>query len=348
MPKPRVFIGSSSEGLAVAEAIFAILSHDFDPTLWTNEIFTPGAYPLEALDGTIRANAFGILVASADDQLLKRGNSGPVMRDNVMLEFGLFVGAYGRRRVFFVCPDKPKLALPSDLDGLIAVKYNAGRVRRSESDRAAAVQAACSQIRNAIRREMKAEAVRERKLRDSLRASQETQAMQRLNTVATQLRDVLVIMQRESVAVLTDKAAFQEVKKRAANEVIRLSASFFEDANAVGVQIELEELRDATAAAILDLPFPRELSVKRAIATKKVVAVGFQALDVLLTGGDAVGHVRTTARIEVGRRLQALSHRYEQWWHKHSPRLYTATADLQRAIFDGMVRLASMNARIAG
>src|SRR5215212_3620485 len=118
MSKPRVFIGSSTEGLPVAESVFAALSRETEPTLWTNQIFTPGTYPLEALDDAIRNHAFAVLVASADDEIVKRGITNPSMRDNVMLEFGLFVGAFGRRRVFFVCPDQPRVSLPSDLAGL--------------------------------------------------------------------------------------------------------------------------------------------------------------------------------------------------------------------------------------
>ena len=50
MENPRVFIGSSSEGLAIAEAIFAHLSHETKPKLWTHELFLPGHYPMESLE----------------------------------------------------------------------------------------------------------------------------------------------------------------------------------------------------------------------------------------------------------------------------------------------------------
>lgn len=150
MKRPRVFIGSSSEGLLLAEAVFANISRETEPTLWTNQIFTPGAYPLEALEEAVRRNSFAILVASPDDEILKRGVSAPVMRDNLLVEFGLFAGALGRRRVFFVCPNEPRLDLPSDIFGLGTVTYDASRAAASASDRAAAVQAASQQIRDAI------------------------------------------------------------------------------------------------------------------------------------------------------------------------------------------------------
>ena len=104
MSNPRVFIGSSSEGLAVAEAMFSCMSRETEPTLWTHQIFTPGAYPLEALEKAVRGHSFAILVASPDDEVVKRGLSAAIMRDNLLLEFGLFAGALGRKRVFSVQP----------------------------------------------------------------------------------------------------------------------------------------------------------------------------------------------------------------------------------------------------
>jgi predicted nucleotide-binding protein len=64
MTKPRVFVGSSSEGLPVAEAVFANMSRDTEPTLWTHQIFTPGAYPLEALEEVMRRHSFAVLDAT--------------------------------------------------------------------------------------------------------------------------------------------------------------------------------------------------------------------------------------------------------------------------------------------
>lgn len=49
MRKPKVFIGSSSEGLQIAEALFACLKHSTEPTLWTHELSRPGRYPLKSL-----------------------------------------------------------------------------------------------------------------------------------------------------------------------------------------------------------------------------------------------------------------------------------------------------------
>ena len=83
MDKPRVFIGSSTEGLKIAEALFACLQHETAPTLWTHQLFLPGDYPLEALERQLRQHSFAVLVASPDDTLIKRGFSSAAMRSRM-------------------------------------------------------------------------------------------------------------------------------------------------------------------------------------------------------------------------------------------------------------------------
>ncbi len=106
MSKPRVFIGSSTEGARVAEALFACLKHSTEPTLWSHELFRPGRYPLQELERQLQLHAFAVLVASPDDEVFKRGEKAAAMRDNLLIEFGMFAGAIGSERVFFVCPNE--------------------------------------------------------------------------------------------------------------------------------------------------------------------------------------------------------------------------------------------------
>ena len=57
--KPRVFIGSSTEGLGLAEALFACLQRHTEPTLWQGGGGADGSGeeipPREGLPGTRRA-----------------------------------------------------------------------------------------------------------------------------------------------------------------------------------------------------------------------------------------------------------------------------------------------------
>jgi hypothetical protein len=341
MDKPRVFIGSSTEGFAIAEAVFAQLERETTPTLWTHQLFLPGQYPLEALEKQLKRHSFAVLVATPDDEIMKRGTKSPSMRDNLLLEFGLFAGALGRRRAFFICPSSPPIDLPSDLLGVVTATYDAKRVAQGPDDRAAAVQTPCQQIREVIKEEWQSIQSQKAQLASQLRASEETQAVKRLYTVATRLRDALMVVQRDAFAAFSDRTAFEEIKGRAAKEVHTIADSYLEDARRVGVEQELQQLRVATSDALLDLPFPRELSPGKEAARQKAIDVGIEALDTFLRGGDPVGHVKDVAAEEAGGRLSSLSRRYSEWWAKHSPHVRKATAKMQDALFEGLISLSS-------
>lgn len=345
MSQPRVFIGSSSEGLLIAQAVFSALEHDVVPTLWTNQLFLPGQYPLEVLEKELRRNNFAVLIASPDDEVVKRGITMPAMRDNLLLEFGLFSGALGRRRTFFLCPDSPRVELPSDLLGMITATYDGGRAGLSASERAAAVQSACAQIREVILEEWKHILEGEAELAMKIRAAKETQSVQRLYMVATRLRDALFGLQRDAFAALSDRPAFEQVKRSTADEVRSIAESFREDARIVGTEAELDALQIGTHDALLDLPFPEELSLGREAAKRQAMGVGMAAFDTFLRGGDPMKHVQDVASGEASGRLSSLSARYSDWWQKHSPRLQEATARLQDALMSVVIKVAAEQSR---
>jgi hypothetical protein len=121
--RPVVFIGSSREGLPIAAAIQATLNcAEVEAVLWTT-LFEPGDLTIEALDQKSSDFDFAVFVFSSDDVLESRGLKTPAPRDNLLLDFGLFVGRMGRDRVFYAfrSDDRPKL--PSDLAGTTGVEY---------------------------------------------------------------------------------------------------------------------------------------------------------------------------------------------------------------------------------
>jgi predicted nucleotide-binding protein with TIR-like domain len=341
MQKPNVFIGSSSEGRPIAEAVFTHLSDDAMPKIWTHQIFLPGRYPLEALEGELRTSNFAVLVASPDDELVKRGVAAPAMRDNILLEFGLFSGVLGRKRTFFLCPSDPQISLPSDLLGIIYATYDAERVAGGVAERAAAVQNACLGIKEVIREEWAAilHSKEERLLR--LQNSQGRQAIKRLYAVASRFRDTLVAVQRDTVAVISDRPGFEQVKSRAADELARIAESCTEDARLAGAEEELKALQAATNEALLDLPFPEELSVGRESSRQRAVDVGIQAIGSFLGGGDPVRHVQDEVETEIRSRMAGLRRRYSEWWDKHATPLQSAANQMQDKLFAALERVAS-------
>jgi hypothetical protein len=148
MKKPRVFIGSSSEGLFLARAIEESLAQETEPVLWKNDVFLPSLTTIESLEKAIDTVEFAILVVTPDDVRTKRETAARVPRDNVVFELGLFMGRLGRDRAFIVT-DEHGCELPTDLLGVTVVTYDA---ERSQRDPLGAVSPASSQILRTIRR----------------------------------------------------------------------------------------------------------------------------------------------------------------------------------------------------
>jgi CRP/FNR family transcriptional regulator, cyclic AMP receptor protein len=122
--KARVFIASSSEGLKIATTLKAAFATDpFDVNVWTDGIFTPGLTNIEVLEEELERADFAVLLLTSDDRVLSRWVFSRAPRDNLILELGLFVGAIGRRRAIMVQPAGSKLKIPTDLLGVIPIKY---------------------------------------------------------------------------------------------------------------------------------------------------------------------------------------------------------------------------------
>jgi predicted nucleotide-binding protein len=120
----RIFIGSSRESLSVADSIQAGLSrHPVRAAVWTNGVFGPSDFTLEALERAAQESDFAILVLGPDDRIISRKKPHLAPRDNVILELGLFVGALGRRRVFLVLPRGVDLKIPTDMLGVTPVMF---------------------------------------------------------------------------------------------------------------------------------------------------------------------------------------------------------------------------------
>lgn len=144
--RPRIFIGSSTEGLAVAEAIQLGLDDVAECTVWNQSAFEPGKTVIESLVDIAREFDFAILIWTADDSVTKRGATAAAPRDNMIFEAGLFTGTLGRARTFLVyCREEP-VAFPSDLAGVTAVAYS----RRGDGNLHAALGPVCTRIKRAL------------------------------------------------------------------------------------------------------------------------------------------------------------------------------------------------------
>src|SRR5690625_3630937 len=145
-PSPvQLFIGSSSEGREIARNLQEELGNACPVERWDQGVFEPGGYTLDSLLDLAKRVDFAVLVATPDDTTVSRGVKTPAARDNIILEFGLFVGALGRERVYLLQTDQ--LKLPTDVLGLTRLPYQS----RQDGNYRAAVNGAALQIEQRIK-----------------------------------------------------------------------------------------------------------------------------------------------------------------------------------------------------
>lgn len=119
--KKRLFIGSSSEELDLANAAKKILDRDFEVVVWNDRIWDTAIFRINQnfLSDLLKASLkfdFGILIGSKDDKVEYRGTEVLQPRDNVLFELGLFLGRLGISKCAFLV--EKELKILSDLQGI--------------------------------------------------------------------------------------------------------------------------------------------------------------------------------------------------------------------------------------
>jgi hypothetical protein len=114
---------SSVEGLAIAKNLQNHFAH-FNMVSWTDSIFNPTVNILDNLIDTAKKIDFAIFIFTSDDLIISRGQRQQSARDNILFEFGIYLGLLGRKNVFAVMPSDENFKIPSDLQGLTYISYS--------------------------------------------------------------------------------------------------------------------------------------------------------------------------------------------------------------------------------
>jgi predicted nucleotide-binding protein len=173
--KPKLFVGSSAEGLEVARAVRGLVYEAAEIHLWNEGFFRFGQGFLETLSARVCEFDFAVLIATRDDDSTSRQERSFTPRDNVVFELGLFMGHLGRERVFLVHPRREELKIPSDLAGIMTASFD-WPYNRAEEEKLPSLtdkyRLALGHVCDDIRAEIRRLGPKESKLATSLRVVQ--------------------------------------------------------------------------------------------------------------------------------------------------------------------------------
>lgn len=130
----EIFIGSSMEAKDYMDEVAAKLEElKTTPLLWNASgkgIFVPGDNTIDALIKITKRVQAAVFIFNADDKTWNEKSALDTtdsVRDNVLFEYGLFMGALEKEKVCFVCKGNPKIA--SDLKGITYIDGDLGEIQ---------------------------------------------------------------------------------------------------------------------------------------------------------------------------------------------------------------------------
>jgi hypothetical protein len=128
MRKPKLFIGSASESLAIVKALELELYEDAQVERWDLDTFRPGHFTLDELAKSARDVDLAVFVLGREDMTESREKEVSSPRDNVIFEAGMFTAALGRERTVYIV-DSLGTKLPTDWAGLGYLTFDAAAER---------------------------------------------------------------------------------------------------------------------------------------------------------------------------------------------------------------------------
>ena len=117
--KPKVFIGSSSEGRKIANMVKGYLEEEqkIEVVVW-DKVFKITETYIERLSKALEEFDFAILVFIA-----KKAEEHPAL-ENVLFELGLFMGRLGRHKAIMLYEKEHRDIFPSDLGGIHTATFS--------------------------------------------------------------------------------------------------------------------------------------------------------------------------------------------------------------------------------
>lgn len=280
--KPKIFIASSVEGLNVAYALQELLEYDAEVTVWNQGVFQLSSNTLDDLTDILSITDFGIFAFTPDDTVNMRGDEHQSVRDNVILELGMFIGRLGKKRSFIVSPETQlPFHIPTDLLGVTLATYNPNR---DDNNLSAALGPAYNKIRQAI------ETVQRTQQSIEPETQETSEQRQAFNELMRALDSTTLTSQEDAIKDdiknrgLTDPEAIEALIRYLANAQITLVFNEI-DRKIWGSQVELlQHLNSSPGCSAEALRFFYDLAVSRATNQEAFREYTFEQYLQFLTG----------------------------------------------------------------
>ncbi len=139
--RPKIFIGSSVEGLSIAKTVKKHLGTCFEVDIWDEENkFQFNQSTFDSLINDSNFYDFAIFIATPDGKHTFRRKTYKCTRENVIFEFGLFLGRLGLNRTFILYDERVQTF--SDFEGITCSKFSDSKT----------LMVACKKIRATIKK----------------------------------------------------------------------------------------------------------------------------------------------------------------------------------------------------
>ena len=278
--KPKIFIASSVEGLKVAHAIQGRLEHDAEVTVWDQDVFKISGNTLDDLADILSTTDFGIFVFTPDDALEIREEEYQAVRDNVILELGMFIGRLGKKRCFIVSPRvQDPFRIPTDLLGVTPATYEANR---QDGNLSAALGPVCDKIRQTFENI--------RRIQQSTGPQDTSERRQAFNELMRALDSTTLRLQEDAIKDdiknrgLTDPEAIEVLIRYLANAQITLVFNEI-DRQIWGSQVELlQYLNSSLECSAEELKIFYDLAISRTTNREAFREYTFEQYLQFLTG----------------------------------------------------------------
>lgn len=126
----KIFIGSTRGSLNKVKYFAKCLPY-MDPKfeemklfLWDKDVFDIGETSIESLIRTSKMVDMAVFFFTGEDILITENNYFHTIRDNLLFEYGLFMGTVGIKNVYILMEKNNNIKLPSDLYGVNYLTYN--------------------------------------------------------------------------------------------------------------------------------------------------------------------------------------------------------------------------------